>query len=1024
MQYLSTRLKPVASALVHHLRSPRLLRSVPQFGATILQRSLATQTSSTGPLAQVAQDFAPSQVVHGFKVKEIRHVTELSATAILLTHERTNAEYLHVARDDTNNVFSVGFSTAPTDSTGVSHILEHTVLCGSRKYPVRDPFFKMLNRSMATFMNAWTAHDYTQYPFATQNLQDFNNLRDVYLDAVFHPLLKPMDFYQEGWRIERQDLLDTSSPWTFKGVVYNEMKGAMSDPGSLFATKAQQALYPDGTYHHVSGGDSTYITDLTHADLVAFHRAHYHPSNTRFYSYGNLALKPQLEAIDRTLAPFTPQTVPSADFANRLPDGLHRVTTQGPMDTAVPEHRQTKLSLTYLTNSTSDLFKTFAMGFTARLLLSGVASPMHQALIDTNLGSEYTANTGYDPFCPTTSLSIGLQGVDMSKQAAVEAAIRHTLEITANEGFPTKAIESVIHLIEMSHKHKTANFGLSLMQSVSTGWFHGLNPIDLMEITKNVTQLRGELAGGPFFQALVRKYLIDNPRQLVFTMEPNRDYNAQVAAEEEQRLVAKVSQFTPLDTTRWTKVGHDLAKAQSNDKQDLSCLPTLTMADIPLEVKQVPLDHTSVQHCPIQWHVAPTNGLSYLRAINTVDHIPSDLAPYLPLFCDALTMCGTHSRTMADLERDLLLYTGGVSVSHHLTPDSVNFDQVEQGISFTSHCLDTNIPRMYQLIQEIVQETDFGKTDRLKTLVAGNVAGLWNSIADSGHIYARTLAMADLSPLGHRANMYQGFAQLTLLRQLAAQESLNGVSSKLKQLNTLVFSQASLRAAVTTCDDSVAINRSQLDQFLQAYPQPSAAITALSVTDQFSPTLGRKQYVPMPFATNFSAQCFRTVPFTHDDNPKLQLLSKLMTTHFLHREIREKNGAYGGGATFSSQSGIFSFYSYRDPTPYATVEVYRKAVDWVTHRWFDDREMTEAKLSLFSDIDAPVSLYQEGMIYFVSRITDDMRQKRRDAFMRMTSADVQEAAAKYLANPAQASTVILGEAPLQAPPSGWESTEV
>ncbi|KAJ1973909.1 Mitochondrial presequence protease [Dimargaris verticillata] len=1016
MQYLNTRLKPVASALVHQLQGPRLLRSAPHLGATAFQRFIATQTSSTGPLAKVAQDFAPGQVVHGFKVKEIRHVDELSATAILLTHERTRAEYLHVARDDTNNVFSVGFATAPTDSTGVSHILEHTVLCGSRKYPVRDPFFKMLNRSMSTFMNAWTAHDYTQYPFATQNLQDFNNLRDVYLDAAFHPLLEPMDFYQEGWRIERQNPLDTSSPWTFKGVVYNEMKGAMSDPGSLFATKAQQALYPDGTYHHVSGGDPSYITDLTHADLVAFHRAHYHPSNARFYSYGSVALKPQLEAIDRTLAPFAPQATPTADFTNRLPDGLHRVITQGPLDTTVPENRQTKLSLTYLTNSTSDLFETFAVGFAARLLLSGVASPMHQALIDTNLGSEYAANTGYDPFCPTSSLSIGLQGVDTSEQALVEAAIRHTLETTAKEGFPTKAIESVIHLIEMSHKHKTANFGLSLMQSVSTGWFHGLNPIDLMEITKNVTQLRGELAGGPFFQTLMRKYLIDNPKQLVFTMEPNRDYNAQMAAEEEQRLVAKVSQFTPQDVAHWTDVGHDLLKAQNNEKQDLSCLPTLQLADIPLETKRVPLNHTSVQHCPVQWHVAPTNGLSYLRAINTVDHIPSDLAPYVPLFCDALTMCGTHTRSMADLERDLLLYTSGVSISHHLSPDSTNFDQVEQGISFTSHCLDANVPRMYQLIQEIVQETDFGKTDRLKTLIVGNASGLWNSIADSGHIYARTLAMADLSPLGHRANVYQGFDQLALLSQLTAQASLSDVATKLKQLSILVFNQTSLRAAVTTSDNSVSINQAQLDQFLQAYPRLSDATTTPPATDKFSPTLGRKQFAPMPFATNFSAQCFRTVPFTHDDNPKLQLLSKLMTTHFLHREIREKNGAYGGGATFSSQSGTFSFYSYRDPNPFSTVEVYRKAVDWAAQRTFDDREMTEAKLSLFSDIDAPVSLYQEGMTYFVSRITDDMRQKRRDAFMRMTSADVQEAAAKYLANPAQASTAAL--------PSDWETKAV
>ncbi|KAJ1902833.1 Mitochondrial presequence protease, partial [Coemansia sp. S17] len=286
------------------------------------------QLSTTAPAGQQAHGVAattatnsePSasslvtgQEVHGFVVKDVQIVSELKLKAIRLRHQKTGAEWLHIDRDDSNNVFSVGFNTSVSDSTGVPHILEHTTLCGSSKYPVRDPFFKMLNRSMSTFMNAWTAHDYTQYPFSTQNAKDYENLQNVYLDAVFQPSLREVDFRQEGWRLERSDPTDTASSWQFKGVVYNEMKGAFSDAGSLFATRAEQQMFPGTTYQYVSGGDPAFIPDLTHAQLVEFHRTRYHPSNARIYSYGNFPLAPQLERVGEVISTYeriTPATVP------------------------------------------------------------------------------------------------------------------------------------------------------------------------------------------------------------------------------------------------------------------------------------------------------------------------------------------------------------------------------------------------------------------------------------------------------------------------------------------------------------------------------------------------------------------------------------------------------------------------------------------------------------------------------------------------------------------------------------------
>ncbi|KAJ1929216.1 Mitochondrial presequence protease [Tieghemiomyces parasiticus] len=982
----------------------------------------------------LAAQFAPGTVVHGFRVCEIRPVNEIALTAVLLEHERTGAAYLHVAREDANNVFSVGFNTAPTDSTGVSHILEHTALCGSEAYPVRDPFFKMLNRSMSTFMNAWTAHDYTQYPFATQNKQDYANLRDVYLDAAFRPLLRDMDFYQEGWRVEREDPGNPESPWKLKGVVYNEMKGAFSDAESYFATRSQQVLYPGSTYAYVSGGDPAHIPDLTYEGLVDFHRRHYHPSNARFFSYGDLPLAPQLAAIDAKLAPYIRTTPPTAALRGQLPSGVTRITEAGPVDAAAPADRQHKLSVNFLANDVSDVFTTFALGFMSRLLLSGASSPMYQALIDTNLGAEYAANTGYNPYCFQSSFGVGLQGARREDLGTIETRIDEVLARVAEQGFPPKAVEALIHLVEMGHRHKTADFGLSLMQNISTGWFHGNNPIDLMEINPQIAQLRKALARGRFFEDLAARYFVQSDRRMVYTMEPDDQFQDRATAAEAARLDTIMATLDSEARAARDIRGQQLLKSQDAE-QDLSCLPTLTLADIPPQGRTTELEHNEVAGRPVQWRVAPTNGISYLRVIapfatqtassTSLPPFPVELRPYFPLFCGALTTCGTRTRTMAELDQDIRLYTGGVSFSRHLVPRLDNPMQYEEGLSFASHALDTNVPRMYDLVRELVEGTDFSRTDRLKSLIASSASGLWNSVAESGHGYARGLAAATLLPISRLSEIYGGFDQMAFLSQLAAQEDLTDVTAKLEQMRHHLFDRTQLRSAVVAGSDAVEANRTALADLLLSpsftHNDPMA-LDAAATEAAFSPTYSQR-YFPMPFASNFSALCYRTVPLTHPDSPVLQILAKLMTTHYLHREVREKNGAYGGGATFSSHTGLFSFYSYRDPNPFKSVETFRKACEWASTRQFNNTEIMESKLSLFSDLDAPLSVYEEGMTLFNYGITDEMRQQRREAYLRVTSTDVQAAAARYLAGrPNESSSVIIGEqfGEGASAPEGWE----
>ncbi|KAF9903247.1 Mitochondrial presequence protease [Linnemannia zychae] len=944
-------------------------------------------------LATTATDaWKPGKSVHGYTVVESRHIKELELDAIRLKHDKTGAEHLHIARDDSNNVFGVGFATPPDNSAGVPHILEHTTLCGSRSYPVRDPFFKMLNRSMATFMNAYTASDYTLYPFSTTNPVDYKNLRNVYMDAAFFPHLRELDFKQEGWRLEHENPNDKNSPIVFKGIVYNEMKGQMADAGYLFYSKMQQYMFPETTYAHNSGGDPANITDLTHAELVHFHKTHYHPSNARFYTYGNFPLEESLETINSKLQEFSPITPPLAEKIVKPFDSPRRVNLTCPVDPMSSPEKQTKMSVSFLTNKATDTFDGFGLRILSDLLTDGHASPMYKALIESNLGSEYSANTGYDGSTMVSSLAFGVQGMKPDDIAKVEETITNVLQKVQQEGVDPKRIEAIVHQMELGQKHKTSFFGMSLMQGLSSGWFNGCNPVDLLELNKNIERLKTEIAAGPFFQNLISKYLLNNPHKLVFTMTPSADYGAEVAANETTRLMGKTSVLTNADKEAIYQQGLELLKNQEK-VEDVSCLPTLKIDDISKKTKTFALEHSAVSSVPVQWRPTSTNGITYFRGISVIPGLTPEQKQYLPLFTDSLTSLGTHKRAMSEIDDEIRLYTGGIRVSPFLSTSHSTIDSTQEGISFSSYCLDRNQDRMYDLLGSLVRETNFDNVDKLRTLIQGNASALSNSVADSGHVFARTNAGSHLTPAGQASELYGGMSQVQFMNALSQKEDLSEVSQRLKEIAALAIKRSRLRLALTCGEDQMSNNEKVVDQFISRLDaSPADRVAQLAFTPTFE-----NSFFELPYGINFTAKCLRGVPYTHEDGAKLQILASLMSNLYLHREIREKNGAYGGGAGYAPTGGVFSFYSYRDPSPQKTLTTYQDSVRWVLDRSdFTEQELAEAKLSLFQRMDAPVSAAEEGMVVFTEGITDEMRQTRREQLLKVTSADVKDVALRYL----------------------------
>jgi Zn-dependent M16 (insulinase) family peptidase len=974
----------------------------------------AAKGAAKRAVTELSQYPKPGEKLHGFTLLRTKHVPELELTALHLQHDKTGADYIHIARDDSNNVFSIGFKTNPPDDTGVPHILEHTTLCGSEKYPIRDPFFKMLPRTLSNFMNAFTASDHTFYPFATTNAQDFQNLMSVYIDATLHPLLKQTDFTQEGWRIgpenprvaeKEGDVKPEDSKLVFKGVVYNEMKGQMSDAGYLFYIRFQDNMFPA---INNSGGDPQKITDLTYEQLKKFHADHYHPSNAKLLTYGDMPLADHLREVDAQLAVFDKI---EADIENKKPidlsGGPRVVTIFGPVDPLADPDKQYKTSVSWTTGDTSDVVESFAMSILSNLLMDGYGSPLYKGLIESGLGTDYSPNTGYDSHGATGIFSIGLSGVQEGGVEKLKAEIGNILKDVRQKGFDRSKIDGYLHQLEISLKHKTANFGMGIVQRLKSKWFTGTDPFDSLAWNDVIDAFEANMAKGGYLEGLMEKYLL-NDNTLTFTMAPSATYGADIAKEEDERLAAKVMEATQ-EAGGETEARNFfeqrelelLVEQGKSNTQDLSCLPTVYVKDIPRqkETVEAAYQYEKAHGGLIQWHEAPTNGLTYFRAINDLKDLPDDLRALIPLFTDSIMRLGTKDTTMEQLEDLIKLKTGGISVGYHSTSSPGNFQEASEGIRLTGMALDRNVPDMLELLQKLIFETNFDSPEaakQIRQLLEASSDGVVNDIASSGHSYARRAAEAELTRDAWLGEQVSGLTQIKLITSLAGRpetDKYEDVIDKLKQIQRFAITSSGIRTALTCGSDSVSSNSNALSKFMSSCPTEPVAFPTLK-PQTFSRDV--KAFYPLPYQVYYGGLALPTVSYTHADGAPLQILAQLLTHKHLHHEIREKGGAYGGGAYMKGLDGLFGFYSYRDPNPQNTLSIMSGAGRWAVDKQFENQDLEEAKISVFKSIDAPRSVSTEGMDHFVSGITKQMKQTRREQLLDVTKDQVREVAQKYI----------------------------
>ncbi|KEF53674.1 uncharacterized protein A1O9_10074 [Exophiala aquamarina CBS 119918] len=981
----------------------------------------------------------PGQSLHGFTLKEIKHVPELHLTALSLEHEKTGAEYLHVARDDKNNVFAINFKTNPTDRTGLPHILEHVTLCGSEKYPVRDPFFKMMPRSLANFMNAFTSSDYTSYPFATTNLQDFRNLSEVYLDATLHPLLKHSDFLQEGWRLGPENPRDvaTENNVRFKGVVYNEMKGQMSDASYLFYIRFREHLFPS-LYN--SGGDPEVMTNLTHEKLVKFSREHYHPSNAKLFSYGSISLAEHLKYVNEKISIFERA---SFDAEVKLPidlsAGPQTFEVAGPLDTMQPPDRQTKSSITWMGCPSSDIVESFCISIMMSLLMNGYGSPLYQGLIESGLGTNFSPNSGYDASGRVGVFSVGLDGMKSDDVAGLKHTIQKILGEKAHEAFQTHKIEGYMHQLELSLKHKTPTFGMGLLDKTLPGWFNGVSPMDSLAWNEIVDAFRARLQEEKYLEKLVQKYFM-NDNTMQFVMRPSETYATSLEIQEEERRIAILEDLKKSSSSSEAAISglgqqelELLEEQESAQYKNLDTLPTLRVDDISRTKERKPRHWDQISHVKSLWRETSTNGITYFQAKHLLQDLPTDLRLLLPLFTESLMRLGTKTKSVGDLEAEILLKTGGISIAPYAAPEPWSLDKYTEGLMLSGYALDRNIPAMYQLIHTLLLEIDFSdpKTiGAIRELLESKTSGALDSVAETGHHFAITSAAAALTKRGLIQDQLSGLSQIEATATLldAARRnpaSLQEVVQKLQEIQSFAISNSSDLSVRIVCEpSSTPSNQHALKEFLAKLPSGKQQPNSRSALTDFvtGSALSRRAYFDLPFQVSYTGTCLQTVPYSSPDKAPLTVLGQLLIHNFLHPEVREKGGAYGASASASPISGLFTMSSYRDPNPRNSLNVFQRAGLYARDKEWSSRELEESKLSIFQGIDAPTSVSGEAGKEFIYGITEDMDQRMRESLLDVSKNDVQRVAQKYLVDlsPELKSACILGEKKEWAEQDSWE----
>ncbi len=939
------------------------------------------------------------KAVNGYRVLVNQELQELDAKGYLLEHEKTKAKIVCIECDDDNKVFSIGFRTPPKDSTGVAHIVEHTVLCGSKEFPVKDPFIELAKGSLNTFLNAMTYPDKTVYPVASCNAKDFQNLMHVYLDAVFYPNIYQEEkiFKQEGWHYE---LTEPKGPLTYNGVVFNEMKGVFSSPEQLLDRKIQQSLFPDTPYGFESGGDPVDIPDLTYEDYLSFHSTYYHPSNSYLYLYGDMDMAEKLTWIDeKYLSQFEYLEMNSEIVKQPAFEKPEEVLAYYSLAEGEEEKEKTYLSYNAVVGTSLDRELYIAFQVLNYVLVQGIGAPIKQALMDAGIGSEISSF--FEESICQPVFSITAKNTSTEKKDAFISIIRRELEKIVEEGINPDSLNAGLNALEF--RYREADFGsypkgLMYGLQIFDSWLYDKDcPFIHLQFNETFAKLRKNMTEG-YFENLIQTYLLDNTHRSIVIVEPKIGLTAQMDEQEAARLAKHLETLSEEQRNNLVQETKELKEYQEEPtpKELLEKIPLLSREDIGKKAQGFSNIEKQVSGTKVIHHDYFTNGINYISLMFDIKPLLKDYAPYLSLLSSVIGSVDTDVHDKLAYSNEILQNAGDLTFSTKTLQSREKQGEYMAYFSVGTKVFTDKTEKVFDLIYEAISGSRVEDEKRLKEIIGEQKSSLMMRLISAGHGTAVGRGMAYISESARYEEQFLGISYYRFLKWLDDnfETEKEMLVATMKHLISLIFTKENLITGITCADQEYPKFEPVLAGFVEKLDgmkrQTQTVRPVNPLEDELKENEGFKTAGQVQYVARVGNFLEKGVPFSG----VYHLVKSLLSYEYLWNEVRVKGGAYGVMCGFPS-TGEGYFVSYRDPKLSETNEVYKGVADHLRQFEADEREMTKYIIGTISNIDTPLTPRGKGgrsMAAYLTGVTEEQIQKERDQILSATQEDVRKAA--------------------------------
>lgn len=926
-------------------------------------------------------------MMYGFERVREQEIHEMKTRAELFRHLKTGAELLSLMNEDENKVFGISFSTPPSDSTGLPHILEHSVLCGSRKYPVKEPFAELLKGSLQTFLNAMTYPDKTCYPVASQNLKDFYNLVDVYLDAVFYPRITPFVFQQEGWHF---DLERAEDPLIYKGVVYNEMKGAYSSPDTLLYEYSQQSLFPDTVYGFDAGGDPGEIPNLTFEDFKAFHKRYYHPSNALIYFYGDDPPEERLAILNEYLKDFEQRDVGAAVSMQPSFSGPRRLTRTYAAGGG-PEGAKGMITVNWMLDQSTKVDTNLAFHILQYILLGMPGSPLRKALIDSKYGEDI-AGAGLATELRQMYFSTGLKGIDPGNADSIEALILDTLEGLLREGIDPKTVEAAMNTIEFGmRENNSGSFprGLLVMFRALNTWLYGGDPLALVAFEAPLLRIKSELASNPsLFEGLIDRFFLKNPHRTTLILNPDPDLGARKEAEEQKRLLNARATMDQRAIQKIIAASRELKHVQEtpDPSEALATIPLLKRTDLDPLNRTIPLDAWEDTGAQILVHDLSTNGIAYLDLGLDLHALPQACLPYAGLFGRALLEMGTDKEDFVALSQRISRTTGGIYTAL-FTSDRKEAEGAAIRLFLRGKAMTARTQELLHILRDVLLGVQLDNQERFHQMVLEAKARQEQSLVPSGHQMVNLRLRAHFTEADWAAEQMRGISYLLFLRQLIrdVEDHWPDVLSRLQEVHRILINRNAMLLNITLDGEAMRAFQKEVHLFLEILPAFPVQIMEYH-PEQYPAFEG----MTIPSQVNYVGKGVNLFHLGYRFQGTSRVITRYLRNAWLWERVRMQGGAYGAFCLFDRLSGALTFVSYRDPNLAKTLSVFDQSAAFLRELELSDDELTKSIIGAIGDMDKhmlPDAKGYTSMLYHLTGETDDDRQRMREEVLNTSLSD-------------------------------------